>query len=106
MKPCVKILQKICAKQRTSEDRQTFENICVMENYNCENRLRQYEVVFFLFFSMLSLSLSLSLYYYEKKYLNRKSVMVIAQRLQMTTMDQHLFVQMHHQLNHHQQLIQ
>jgi hypothetical protein len=74
MKPCVKILQKICAKQRTSEDRQTFENICVMENYNCENRLRQYEVAkvsnicyktlnffFSILFYAFTLSLSLSI---------------------------------------------
>lgn len=43
VKPCPKIFALICAKLTTNENqKQTFENSCLMENWNCQNPKQQY----------------------------------------------------------------
>lgn len=43
VKPCPKMLALICAKLTTNEvQKQTFENSCLMENWNCQNPNQQY----------------------------------------------------------------
>ncbi|CRL08194.1 CLUMA_CG021161, isoform A [Clunio marinus] len=48
MKPCPKILQPICGRivgSTLPDGTQSFENLCLMENYNCENPSKQYEKI-------------------------------------------------------------
>lgn len=43
VKPCPKMLATICAKLVSNENqKQTFENSCLMENWNCQNPKEQY----------------------------------------------------------------
>lgn len=47
IKPCSKIFQPICGKiiGGAESEKQTFENACLMENWNCENASRPYEKI-------------------------------------------------------------
>lgn len=46
IKPCTKMVLTICAKLVGSEnDKQTFENQCLMDNWNCENPGKRYEKI-------------------------------------------------------------
>lgn len=46
-KLCTRMLQPICARLIGSVDaeKQSFQNVCLMENYNCDNPSRMLEKV-------------------------------------------------------------
>lgn len=43
MKPCSKLYSPICGRRLTDNVMQTFENGCLLDNYNCENASQRFE---------------------------------------------------------------